>query len=506
MASSTENPLTGNSKLQGLLAKVDGVACEKDFVKWKKSFLKVYTSYLDPDGVLNAQDANARLLTKLAALSKRCNKVKTLIDNRNIHAEQITAEGRRAVTNLSDELTKAEQGISEFLPKTSADEDQIGYNKFELGAILIQDGFLGYDLMIQSRDFVQQILNDDLQGMSDNANFQQIFQYFHTSIDVFVQVMEDLGLFQIMKQCVSVVYQGKKRKPPKAPEPSGAEQVTKTETTTTKTTKKSKKNKKGQDVNERNVLDSGTGDDAYGSSSKMKGGKGRNGSSAGSIGRNGSRPNGGSEDEQQQQQEDDDDIEDPAKEEKDEEEKDENDGQGGEAEFLFYFDPKTNALGMIDRQQCGAKSKLVVDLDKEGADAYQNLVEDEKERQELIWLLKKLERTKPAETSWLEEIKKEKAAKKGEVCTGKKDGRKMPSGNAGKRQTSNKSIEITSKGATRRDISLKDSAGPGFRDPFGGASASSSKSSTKKKTVENYQGKYKKAAAKPDTGGWKKIS
>jgi hypothetical protein len=28
----------------------------------------------------------------------------------------------------------------------------------------------------------------------------------------------------------------------------------------------------------------------------------------------------------------------------------------------------------------------------------------------------------------------------------------------------------------------------------------------KKKTVENYQGKYKKAAAKPDTGGWKKMT
>lgn len=508
LSSGDENPLTGNPKLESLLAKVGGVTCEKDFLKWKKSFLKVYTYYLDPDGILNAQDANGRLLLQLDALSKRCHKVMDLMEDRNIHADQITAEGRRAVTNLSDELGKAEQAISDFLPKTSADEEKFGYDKFELGAILIQDGFYGYDLMMQTLEFVQFIVqHDDLQGLADNGNFQQIFRYFQTSIDVFVQVMEDLGLFRIMKQCVNVVYKGKERKPPKAPEPNGADTLLhKTTTTTTKTTKKIKK-KKGQDSG-KNDTSAGSTDDGSdsedgtnkGKSTKNKKGR-KEGSNAGSSG--GFRPTSSEFGEQEN-------PEDPAQEEEEQEEQDENQGEGGEAEVLYYFDPKTNAIGMIDRKKCGAKSTLVIDLEQVGTDAYQNLVEDEKERQEIIWLLKKLERTKPKEESWLEQIKREKAAKKGESYVQKKDGRKMPSSSSssgGKRRTSNQSISSnsgSSNDATRRDVSAKDPAGPGFRDPFGATSSSSSK--PKKKTVENYQGKYKMAAPKPESGGWKKVS
>ena len=45
-------------------------------------------------------------------------------------------------------------------------------------------------------------------------------------------------------------------------------------------------------------------------------------------------------------------------------------------------------------------------------DEYQNIIEDDREKQQIIWLLKKLEKTKPVEISWLDEIKKEKAAAK----------------------------------------------------------------------------------------------
>jgi hypothetical protein len=46
----------------------------------------------------------------------------------------------------------------------------------------------------------------------------------------------------------------------------------------------------------------------------------------------------------------------------------------------------------------------------------------------------------------------------------------------------------------------------GFRNPMATSSSSSSATRKKKSTVEDFQGLYKKAAAKPDSGGWKKIS
>jgi hypothetical protein len=497
MASTGENPLNGNERLQKLMACVDTLRTEKEFLKWRKSFLKVYTSHLDPDGVLNAKDANYRLLKNLKYLTKRVIKVQELIDNHNIHPGQVTAEGRRALTNLSDELSNAEKAINDFMPKTSADEDKVGYDKFELGAILVQDGFYGYDLMVQTRDTMEQITKLQLAGIAD-SNFLQIYQYYSTALDVFIQVMEDLGLFRIMRQCVEVVYKGKKRKELKPPEPLPDAENTNEEnrkgirtTTTNKSTRIKGKGKGAKDKYGGTFLQDNESSD---SSKKKKEEK-----HSASIGRGG--PNGGSRGTICDQ-----DGDNPANEEKEEDEKDEEAGEGGESEFLYYFDPKTNSIGMIDRKLCGAKSKLLVDLEKEGKDAYENHVTDADERQHLIWLLKKLEKTKPKETSWLEEIKKEKAAKNGTPLEKKKSNeQRMPTGSKpAKRRTDASS----SSSMNQKDISATSDGfqGPGFRDPFAGVSSSLSSKAGKKKTVENYQGKYKKAAAKPDTGGWKKMT
>ncbi len=496
---SSQNPLASDEKLQGLLTSGCDLSSEKDFVKWKKSFLKIYMSYLDPDGVLNAKDANDRLLKKLKELSKRCKKVKTLVDNHNIHPDQITAEGRRGLTNLSDELGIAEAAINEFMPKTSADEERVGYDKFELGAVLIQDGFHGYDLMVQSRDFLTEPnMKQQLSGVIDGSSFWQIFQRYSTAMDVFIQVMEDLGLFQIMKQCVTVVYKDKKRKEPK-PSPA-VEDVDKDEDDEVKTTNAS--TKKPKDTKKKGKKKKGSDDESLSISKGLSKNAGKKKSvrnvQEGTTG--GREALAGGRVEQSVGEEN------PVTQnEEEEEEKEEQDGQGTEPEFLFYFDPKTNTLGMIDRAQCGANSKLLLDVEKEGKDAYQNLVEEENEKKELIWLLKKLERTRPVEVSWLEEIKKEKAPAKNKEAKNN-NGSKMASGTG--KQGSQPSVGSGSRSATRRGVASKNADGPGFRDPFSGVATtpSSGPKPMKKKTVENYQGKYRNVALKPEADGWKKIS
>jgi len=445
--------------------------------------MKIYSSYLDPDGVLNAKDANYRLLKKLTQLTNRGLRVQELIRNNNIHSQQVTAEGRRALTNLSDELRTAEEAINEFMPKTTADEDRVGYDKLELGAVLVQDGFHGYDLMMKTRDFLEQTTRENLKGVVD-ANFMQVFQYYSTALDIFIQVMEDLGLFNIMKQCVDVVYKGKKRAEPKPPRPP-PEDIEKEFTRRIKSDGPDEKGKKGS-------KDSGDKEDGQVSVAKI-GSKKSGSKSAGDIqnAHDGfrkpkGRPMGQPSDEGN--------PEEPPPE---EEEKEEEDGEG-DAEFIIYFDPKTNALGMIERSACAGrsgKSTFLVDLSKEGTDAYNGVIEDEAEKKELIWLLKKLEKTKPAEVSWLDEIKKEKGVK------GKKPGRSDKASKSTGSRSHSKKQEVNTK--SRVDANPNMPQGPGFRNPFGAGSSSSKPN--RKKTVENYQGKYKQQAAKPESGGWKKI-
>lgn len=63
--------------------------------------------------------------------------VQDLVNDRKISADSQTVMGKRAHINMSDQVAKTEKEISRFMPATAADEETVGYNKFELGAVMI---------------------------------------------------------------------------------------------------------------------------------------------------------------------------------------------------------------------------------------------------------------------------------------------------------------------------------------------------------------------------------
>jgi hypothetical protein len=199
----SENPLKSDEKLQQLLTDVSSIQSGEGLSNWKASFLKVYKSYLDPDGVLNAREADGRLVTTLQRLAKASLKVQALTETGDISTAQVTADGRRALGNWTEEMTVAENAVARFCPKTSEEMDTVGYDKLELGAILIQDGFQAYEIMLTNRDFIQQLCNGPLQGILDK-NQLSIVDYYSREMQSFVDIMSDLGLMKFMTKCVTV--------------------------------------------------------------------------------------------------------------------------------------------------------------------------------------------------------------------------------------------------------------------------------------------------------------
>ena len=406
-----------------------------------------------------------------------------------------------------------------------------------------------------------------------DGNFLKILKTYSNAVESFLHVMEDLGLFTVMKQCVDVVYQGKERPEPKAPRPTPQLQVP-----TTAATGNNNKNRNdgggdgnfgnngnksvdkngnyngrkgrgngpidsenngrgGSDNKDKKKKKDTSSSSSPSSKNKKKDGKGKSGTeiTKGNTGdddiNNQTRAAGKSRPKSAAaarsntavDEENSDEEEESSSSEEEDPPSDEGSGdEGEESEFLFYFDPKTNGIGMINREECGATSQLLIDVSKEGDDAYQNVIEDKGERQDIIFLLKKLEKKKPVETSWLDEIKKEKAAaaatkkkKKGRAAGPKKDGdgkkkKKTTSSSSPKSKSteriSKRNMGLKSQGTTNSKPNSKKDRG--FGNPLGKGSSSSSSSSSskqKKSTVEDYQGTYKKAAAKPDSGGWKKM-
>jgi len=391
------NPLANDSKLRRLLDDVDAIKSDALLARWRKSFLSRYQEYLDPDGVLNAHDADARLVKKLQGLARASMKVKNLISSRNIGKRQVTAEGQRGLTNLTDKCQQAEIAINAFCPKTSANEKTVGYDKFELGAVLIKDGFQAYEVMTMSRDFIRELLAESLDGILDR-NSKSIIEFYFRGVQSFIDVMADLGLVRLADQCVEIYKEAARPKPSEQGPNGEPAQDDYSEFVGG-----------GGDGDRRGdaAAPKSRGDDAKSSTKKKKkkkqaGKKPKTGTST-KASREGHAGRG-----------------DPCDSEEDSDnDGDEQDGQGGnEGATILYWDPITGSLGRVPRTTV----ERIVGKGRDNASLGKG-ISDSNEKTELIWKLKKLERQLDKEEadkpSWLDEIKREKAARTGSLKSGR---------------------------------------------------------------------------------------
>lgn len=461
----SENPFATDEKLRQLLADVGSIQSGEAFSNWKSSFLKIYRNYLDPDGVLNARDADGRLIKKLQNLAKISLKVESLTQTGHITKAQVTADGRRALGKWTEEMTLVEKAVAQFCPKTTKETDKVGYDKFELGAVLIQDGFQVYDIMLTNRDFNQELREGPLEGVLDK-NALSIMDFYAREMQSFVDVMSDLGLFKLMTQCVNVYQEESRPDPSKEPdiltEPVDREEVA----------VNSSHDKGADDLGK-----------------KTEGGKTKIGGKAGTSGKakkSSAKPSAAQDGKAAPQKEN---------EEKDEEEPPPQEGDGGGGEKIIYFDPKTGNIGLIMRDACTEASDLMFSKDENGEPKNKGVIESKAEKENLVWLLKKLEKKKPKEGAWLEEIKKEKATKKAMGTS------KSPSVRVKKDPAPGAPTKPIAKKPVRKLSSTKEvKKGSGFTNPLEQGAPPKRKSS-----VQDYQGIYNKTAPKPVADGWEKV-
>ena len=480
----SENPFQSDEKLRQLLADVGSIESGEALSNWKLSFLKVYRTYLDPDGVLNARDADGRLIKKLQSLAKVSLKVQSRAQTGHISEAQITADGRRAIGKWTEEMQTVEKAVATFCPKTSKDTDTVGYDKFELGAVLIQDGFQAYEIMLTNRDFIHELRDGPLQGLLDK-NTLSIIDFYAREMQSFVDVMSDLGLFKLMTQCVHV-YQEEPRPDLKAEPDILTEPVDRDEV----------------------VVESshGQGPDQLGKQAKGRKSKtgGKGGKSTKSPKANGKSTPGDEEAMPTKKKEEA--VEQPPP--------PPSEGEGGEGDKIIYFDPKTGNIGLLMRDKCAEdQSELMFTKDDKGELQNNGAINSPGEKENLVWLLKKLEKQKPKDGAWLEEIKKEKAARKAAEA---KDGstpkrtssvrvKKEPAvGSTPSKPVTKTPVRELSSG--RKSASSSPKGGSGFKNPLEQAPPPKKSDSTRRKSaVHDYQGMYKQVAPKPKADGWEKV-
>ena len=414
------------------------------------------------------------------SLAKVSLNVESLTQSGHITEAQVTADGRRALGKWTEEMMIVEKEVAKFCPKTTNEIDAVGYDKYELGAVLIQDGFQVYDIMLTNRDFNEELRDGPLEGLLDK-NTLSIIDFYTREMQSFVDIMADLGLFKLMTQCVNV-YQEEPR-----PDPSTEPEILL------------------EPVDQEEVaVDSshGKGNDKAAISGKKGGGKTKIGGKRGKdvkSAKSAPKPRATADGEKVAEQKENEDA--------DEEEPPppaEGDG-GGEPDKIVYFDPKTGNIGLVNRDICADVATAIMFSKDEDTGELKNkgIIESKAEKENLVWLLKKLEKKKPKEGAWLEEIKKEKAARKAK-------GEKIsPQVRVVKEPAPGVPTKPVAKKPVRKLSSTKEAKGgsSGFKNPFEQQAAPSKRKSAepRRSEVQDFQGMYNKTAPKPVDDGWNKV-
>ena len=80
--------------------------------------------------------------------------------------------------------------MAKFIPSTSQDEEKMGYNKFELAAVLIHDGFQVYEILKGTRDIIVQLQATILKDIRLSRDSMSIIEFYLRQIQSFCDVRE----------------------------------------------------------------------------------------------------------------------------------------------------------------------------------------------------------------------------------------------------------------------------------------------------------------------------
>lgn len=201
-ATSTNNPIKSDSYLCALIDSLEDIQNHKQFKKWRRSFLEKFENFLTEDGTRPAQEAYDNFRNRMASFVKNVATVEKLVEKGDISVERTTVKGRSALSELDKYLSEIIVECSELIPSTSSEEKSRGYSKFNLGAVLVRDGFQEHERLTKCCETLSTLGKSKL---ADISSPQQImnFSNFETALQKFQDIMEDLGLFKVMKASFS---------------------------------------------------------------------------------------------------------------------------------------------------------------------------------------------------------------------------------------------------------------------------------------------------------------
>jgi hypothetical protein len=215
------NPITTDAELNILVhSKLDHITKYKTFTRWKGKFLHRFETFLYQRGMDPAQREADTLQLTLNKLCQQSSKVLHYIDQGDLTVQRKTVKAALAVNEMCKTLEQARLELEGLIP-SGREERRLGYTKFHLGAILIQQNFPQYVAMKQIEADLQAIVQKTTMMEDDVLDRQQhdCFNHYLKQVIRFCDIMADLDMYEIMKKCIQF------RNPPEESESEDPEEM-----------------------------------------------------------------------------------------------------------------------------------------------------------------------------------------------------------------------------------------------------------------------------------------
>ena len=211
--SGSKNPISNDKKLSTLVhKKLPTITKYKQFQRWKTRFLDCFVSYLPQSGMNPASAASMQLQAQLESCLFRASTVLDRMEAGDLspQTQRRTVKASQALKEFGICLGRCREMLEDLVPAKQIDENRKKYNKFHIGASLIQDGFPQFVAMKDLEEYVHAIsdLTYDSETDFDSLNKQEreIFFQYKTQVTRFCDVMADLDLYDIMLKCVEFLH------------------------------------------------------------------------------------------------------------------------------------------------------------------------------------------------------------------------------------------------------------------------------------------------------------
>lgn len=144
------NPIKDDPELKKLLRKSKKLKSTAEFDEWKNSFLRRVDVIVanDSNNIERASDSYVRVSAEVDYFGRKVLTLQQVIKNGLLTSTKKTVRGQKALKDIQENATQAKLILMEWMPAVKRDEEKLGYSKWQLGAVLVRNGFEIYETMV----------------------------------------------------------------------------------------------------------------------------------------------------------------------------------------------------------------------------------------------------------------------------------------------------------------------------------------------------------------------